>query len=357
MTGEAEPVKAKKAPKEWPGSRADAASRMLEEKPFLMSRTYLLVAAVALWAVAQATAAPARVERRSQAESVRARPPATWDKATESAFFDDAFATLEGDRPDFTNASAAPNRGDSRPAPPSPDDSGDGFRWSTLVSPDTLTDEIKDMKARVATAVASPSDFKGGGYDDARVGFSTIALAFAVIAAHDGDVRWKKVAEQARDLFARAGANCKVGTAQSFAEAKARADDLGTLLDGGSVEASVDREADFKWSEVAGRPALMVRLEAADALAAAAVASKDDFTKQVEKLLHEAELIATIGEVIRRPDYEYHDDETYRGHAAAMRDAAIQARDAALRNDYDAARTAVGALKKSCDSCHGDYRG
>jgi hypothetical protein len=318
-----------------------------------MTRAILLVAAISLSA-AQADADP---RRRSPAESVRARPPATWDKATETAFFDDAFATLEGERPRFDDGRDSQNQGGAAPAPPSPDDSGDGFMWSAVVSPDTLTDEIKDMKARVDAAVASASDFKGGGYDDARVGFSAIALAFAVIAAHDGDVRWKKDAQQARDLFARVGANCKVGTAQSFAEAKARVADLGTLLDGGSIEASAVREDDFKWSQVAGRPALMARLEMADALVAAAVASKDDFTKQAEKLLHETEMIATIGEVIQRPDYEYHDDDTYRGHAAAMRDAAIQARDAAAKNDYEAARTAVGTLKKSCDTCHGDYRG
>jgi hypothetical protein len=213
------------------------------------------------------------------------------------------------------------------------------------------------MKGRVAAAVASVSDFKGGGYDEARVGFSTIALAFAVTAEHDGDVRWKKDAEQARDLFARVGANCKVGTTQSFAEAKARVDDLATLLDGSPIEATAEREDDFKWSHVAGRPALMARLETADELMAASIASKDDFTKQVEKLLHEAELVAAIGEAIQRPDYEYHDDDTYRGYAAAMRDAAVKAREAALKSDYDAARTAVGVLKKSCDSCHGDYRG
>lgn len=318
-----------------------------------MTRTILLIAFITL-SVAQAAAAP---QRRSPAESVRARPPVTWDKATETAFFDDAFATLEGERPTFDGGRDSRDQDDAPPAPPSPDDPGDGFMWSALVSPDTLTDEIKDMKARVDAAVASATDFKGGGYDDARVGFSAIALAFAVIAAHDGDVRWKKDAQQARDLFARVGANCKVGTAQSFAEAKARVADLGTLLDGGSIDASPERDDDFKWSQVAGRPALMARLEAADALVAAAVASKGDFTKQVEKLLHETEMIATIGEVIQRPDYEYHDDDTYRGHAAAMRDAAIQARDAAAKNDYEAARTAVGALKKSCDTCHGDYRG
>jgi cytochrome c556 len=39
-----------------------------------------------------------------------------------------------------------------------------------------------------------------------------------------------------------------------------------------------------------------------------------------------------------------------------MRDAAVRARDAARRADYDAVRAAVGDLKKSCDTCHGDYR-
>jgi cytochrome c556 len=39
-----------------------------------------------------------------------------------------------------------------------------------------------------------------------------------------------------------------------------------------------------------------------------------------------------------------------------MRDAAIRVRDAAKKKDYEAARSALGELKKSCDSCHGDYR-
>lgn len=326
-----------------------------------IAATLALFAAAASWGLV-GSGAPLRAERTKTVENVRARPPAAWDKATGAAFFDDAFATLEGPRPDFAaiapGASLAAAAGTASSTQPQGGPSvGGGFKWSALVSPDTLADEIKDMKARVAAAVASVSDFKGGGYDEARVGFSTIALAFAVIAEHDGDVRWKKEAEQARDLFARVGVNCKVGTNQSFAEAKARVDDLGTLLDGSPIEAKAEREDDFKWSQVAGRPALMARLEAADSLLAATTASKDDFTKQVEKLLHDAEMVAAIGEAIQRPDYEYHDDDTYRGHAAAMRDAAVKAREAAMKGDYDAARTAVGAVKKSCDSCHGDYRG
>jgi cytochrome c556 len=101
----------------------------------------------------------------------------------------------------------------------------------------------------------------------------------------------------------------------------------------------------------------MSRLESADEKLAAAVAGKGDFDKQLERVVHEAEMVAAIGEAIQQKDFEFHDDDTYRGYAAAMRDAGVAARDAARKKDYDAARTAVGALKKSCDACHGEYRG
>jgi cytochrome c556 len=101
----------------------------------------------------------------------------------------------------------------------------------------------------------------------------------------------------------------------------------------------------------------MARLESADAALAAAVASKGDFVRLIERVVHEAEMVAAIGAAIQQRDFEFHDDDNYRGYAAAMRDAGVAARDAALKKDYDGARTAVGTLKKSCDACHGEYRG
>lgn len=295
---------------------------------------------------------------RRPRERQRAKPPAAkdWDKTSKSAFLDDAFTTLEGERPDFVATSAARVAGPSGNAVAANGENGGGFRWSGLISPDTLTDEVKEQRKVVAAAVASASEFKGGGYDKAREAFSAIALAFGVIAAHDGDVRWKKDAENARDLFARVGFNCKVGTDGSFAEAKARAADLESLLDGVSPEKKADREEDFAWSQVAARPALMNRLEVAEQVAGGIVASKDDFEKQAEALLREVEIVAAIGEVIQQKAFEYHDDDTYRAYATAMREAAVRARDATRRADYDAVRAAVGDLKKSCDTCHGDYR-
>ena len=290
-------------------------------------------------------------------ERVRAKPPRAdrRDRGTSSAFLDDAFSSLEGDRPDF--AAAARSGAPAVASAASGSSAGPGaFRWSALVSPDTLADEVKEQRSALAAATVSESDFKGGGYDAARNAFSSVALAFGIIAAHDGDVRWRKDAENARDLFARVGFNCKVGTTGSFKEAKERVADLQTLLDGGSPDRKADREEDFLWSQVAARPALMARLEAAEGAAAAAIASKGDFDRAVESLIHEMEMTAAIGEAIQQRDYEFHDDDTYRGYSSTMRDAAVRARDAARKGDYDAARTAVGDLKKSCDTCHGDYR-
>jgi hypothetical protein len=281
-----------------------------------------------------------------------APPTGAWDKGTAGTFFDDAFATLDGPRPAFASRSAAPVAAVAAATAPAEG----GFRWSTLVSEGTLTDEIKDMKAVVAAATARPADFKGGGYEQAREAFSSIALAFAVIAAYDQDVRWKKDAERARDLFARVGFNCKVGTDQSLAESKLGLADLEALLDGGAPERQADRDDDFRWSQVAGRPALMTRLEAAEAGVGAGIASKAEFDRQIAALVHDAEMVAAIGEAIQQPDFEYHDDDTYRGYAAAMRDAALQLRAACDEKNYESARAAAGALKKSCDACHGDYR-
>jgi hypothetical protein len=290
----------------------------------------------------------------------RARPPAAdWDKATAGAFFDDAFASLQGPRPAFDAAArpavattpAGAAGGGTEPA-----EGGGGFKWSTLVSGDTLIDEIKEMQERVAPVVTTPSTFKGGGYNEAQQSFSVIALAFGLIAAHDEDVRWQKDAPTARDLFARAGVNCKVGTDQSLAESKLGLADLEALLDGGAPERQADRDDDFRWSQVAGRPALMTRLEAAEAGVGAGIASKAEFDRQIAALVHDAEMVAAIGEAIQQPDFEYHDDDSYRGYAAAMRDAAVKIRDACGKKDYDAARTAAGELRTSCDDCHGDYR-
>jgi hypothetical protein len=315
-----------------------------------MTAAAVVVALAALIAGGDARDATAAGSGKPQRRATP--PPPRWDKGTGGTFFDDAFSVLEGPRPSF-EAASGPAADPTRAAAPA---AAAGPPWSRLVSEGTLTDEIKDMRTEIVALAASPSDFKGGGHGRARTAFSSIALAFGVIAAYDQDVRWKKDAATARELFARVGFNCKVGTDQSFAETKARLDDLETMLDGGSPQGKPERDEDFAWSRLAGREPLMTRLETAEATIAAGIASRRDFDRDIERIFHDAEIMAVIGEVIQQPDFEYHDDDTYRGHAAALRDAALKLREACSEKDYEAARAAAAALRTSCDDCHGDYR-
>lgn len=303
-----------------------------------------------IWLLVVASVAAAQRPR----EVRRSKPPAGWDKAATGTFYDDAFATLEGNRPQF----ARPSGGGRTKEPGVPMATpGTSFKWSTIISADTLVDEIKQARAATKAAVAKVSEFKAGGYKKVRVAFGSAAAAFGVIAAYDTDVRWKSDAAAARDLIARAGLNCKVGTDQSLSEVKERVADLDMLLEGSNLTSRPDRDEDFLWSQVADRPVLMMRLEAAEGLAASAASSKSEFVRQVERLVHEAEMTAVIAEVIQQRKYDDHEDAEYRQHAAAMRAAALQLREAAQRKDYEAAQTAVGNLKKSCDACHAGYRG
>lgn len=301
--------------------------------------------------------------QRGREKTIRraATPAGRWDKLTQGTFVDDAFSLLVGNRPDYGAAKQIVGGGvagvtaiDASSAAGIP---AGGTKWSSLVSADTLTDEVKDTKDLLAAACGKLSDFKGGGFEQARCGYSSLAMLFGVIAAYDQpDIRWRKDAATARDLFARVGFNCKVGTDQSFSEAKARLEDLAGLLDGSSPEPNPNIEPAELWSQMTGRPPLMTRLEMAQEAMRPAIASKADFNKLADQLRHAAEIVAVIGEVIQQPDFEYHDDDSYRGYAAAMRDAAVQVRDACLEGDYEAARAAAGKLEQSCDACHGDYR-
>lgn len=285
---------------------------------------------------------------------LRSRPPALpWSRLVTDAFFDDAFTTLDGPRPDFSNL-ATPAAAGQKPGQAPAD--GAGFAWSTLVAGETLVDEIKDRSSGLAAGIATPASFKGGGYRECRTELTAIATMFGVIANYDGDVRWKEEAAAARDLFARAGFNCKAGSDQTYNEAKARSEDMVSMIQGSRLNRAAENEADVLWSDVAGRSPLMVRLEMAEKTLSELTSSSAAFRGDAEVVLHEAEIVAVLTQVLQEPELDDFDDETYRGYAAAMGQAAAALRAAVLEGRYDEATAAVGRLRQSCDTCHGDYR-
>lgn len=307
-----------------------------------------------LLAAVTSMAAPSR-----ESKGRRALPP-KWSESVQDVFFPNALEKLVGDRPDYGVATKLPRPGMPAPAAdpgssetPAP---GGSFTWSKLIGPETIEDEIKSLQMQVSANVTTPAKFKGGGFKEGRKQFTELALLFAIIAQYDGDVRWKSVAGGVRDLMARAGFNCKVGTDASYNEAKLRMEDLEQLVRGGSISPPA-ADPDAKWDKIADRPPLMRRLEGAQQQHInPAVANAGDFRKHADVVLREAELIAAIGEAISQEGFEFADDDTYLGYAHQMRDAALEIVGAVKSNDYDGARAASGKLEKTCNDCHEGYR-
>jgi cytochrome c556 len=287
----------------------------------------------------------------------RAKPPRFDDSEFDGTFFKNVFDNTVGKRP--ANLRAAPPRpgpvGNGNPnqatAP-----TGKGV-WTQYISTTTLENEIKAIKLQTDVDVTTPTKFRSGGFKECRKSFSVAAMVFAIINEYDGDIRWKKESPGARDLFARAAGNCKVGSAQAFNEAKNRKTDLQDLIGGGAF-AGESQDPTTRWQKICDRSPLMQRLEVAvDKKLKPWTASKSEFTANIGAAVHEAEMVALIGEVLTKEGMEEADDEDYAAFARTMRDAARKIIDACNDKDIDAASKAVGTITQSCSACHEDYRG
>jgi cytochrome c556 len=279
----------------------------------------------------------------------RAVPP-SWTPEVEGAFFKDAREALEGERP-AAAASVGTKQG-SRDG----DKNAIRFEWSRLITADALATEVKRVASSLAEPLATFAAFQSGGNKACLVDFSELAVLWAVIDEYDGDVRWQRDAATLRDAFARAARNCKSASDQTFAEATERRAALDDLIRGGRADRAAAKPVG-KWSELIERGPLMQRMQAglqeginpklSDARA---------FSRAAADVQHEAQMLAVLAEVIRREEFEYWDDETFKDYANQLGAAAADLSRAAADINYEAAREAAGRAGQACAACHDGYR-
>jgi hypothetical protein len=285
----------------------------------------------------------------------RAKLP-TFDSAkTNRIFFPDVFARLEGERPANPNIQVVPTP--SGGAPIAGDvATGQSYAWSKIISPASIEDEIKSIKLATDKNITTPQDFAGRGYKEVRRDFSVLAMLFAIINEYDADVRWKKEAAAARDIFARTASNAKAGNNNVYNEAKKRKDELQDLLNGAALAEKAEAEEN-DWTKIADRSPLMQRLEAAqEKKLAKYTSSADAFSEDIENVMREAEIIAAIADTLTREGMEDGDDETYAGFANLMKRSALDVVAAVKSNNAEQARKATGEIAKACSDCHDNYR-
>jgi len=296
----------------------------------------------------------------------RANPPPQYDSSVKELFPEDAFKELKGPRPNFgggaaaASSNSATNLGTNSTGTnsPGPVIAGGANDWTKLIDGAVIEAEIKTQLGLVTEDIKSLSTFKGGGYKRSRNSYSVLAAMFGIIAEYSGEVRFKKDALAAREVFGRVSMNLKTGTDQAYNESKLRAEDLAKLLRGESLETPPNIEPTAKWNEkVANRPPLMQRLKlATEERLNKATADAGSLGKSGAEAMHEAQIVAAIAAAIQRDGYGDADGDDYRGFAGSLRQGAVDLANAAKSKNYAAARGAIGVINKSCDSCHAVYR-
>jgi len=283
-----------------------------------------------------------------------ARPP-KWSADVLDVFYPDARQKLVGARPDYQKVQGI--AADAGTREKTSVDHAAGAGWSKLISAETIESEIKRIAPELTKLTATPSAFKGGGYKDCRRHFSVLAALFAVDAEYDGEVRWQDAAPTFRDLFSRAGHNCKAGSDQTFQEAKQRRQDLADLIAGARPKAA-SPEGKADWPKVADRPPLMQRMNTAhEERLTKWLANKSEFTAHRDEVRHESQIVATIADIIGREGFDYWDDEQYAGFARELRQAATDVAAAVELGNFEQAQQAGNRMTKACADCHERFRG
>lgn len=318
-------------------------------------RCFSLLALATLGAVLSATVAAALAGER------RAPAPSLSEDRFRGTFFRTPPEAIRGDRPTLGEATTAPPPAPGAASPAAtaaaaPQGTAGQGRFTRLISPASLEDEIKRVRLEFDASITTLAAFKSGEFQKARLHLTTLAALFAVIVEHEGDVRWKRDAAAARDLFARTAANCKSGSPQVYNEAKLRKADLEDLV-GGSGLASRQAENDNDWGVIADRVPLMTY---ADSLLegplkqgsrnAAAISSQADQVRRA------AQLLAVVGEILQQEGLADADDEDYVLLCQELVAASSSVSVALEQGDAAALSRGVGAVSQSCSKCHESYR-
>ena len=86
------------------------------------------------------------------------------------------------------------------------------------------------------------------------------------------------------------------------------------------------------------------------------LSDKGQFTANLDKVTHDAEIIGAIGAVLSKTGMEDADADEYKAFCLKLQKAAKDIVDAAKIKNFDAASSAGTAIGKACAECHEGYR-
>jgi cytochrome c556 len=286
----------------------------------------------------------------------RVKRPEFSERDSSGIYFSNVFdEAIKGDRPTViasnTQTTNPPiGQGDS-----STDTDDGSFEWSNYITGDVIETEIKRLEKQLAQQVTSPGKYKTG-YKEARYSFQMLSMLFGIIIEHNEEVRWKRAANLAQPSFAVAAKNARRGDSDSYNYAIARRDDLTELIRGGNMTSTEKPAETVVWKDTIARSPLMQRLQDSVDKVKPMLSDKQEFAANKEEILHEANFLAAISEVLLKESMDESDDEDYIEFSSNMSSAARLMMSNVVSDNYDAVSQGFNQVNQACSDCHDIFR-
>jgi len=128
------------------------------------------------------------------------------------------------------------------------------------------------------------------------------------------------------------------------------------MVRGGTFAGTEKPAVDLDWSVVVDRNPIMYRLETSRKRLKELTANQGEFKRQVDKVLHESQMVAAMAQTLQRENMPEYDEDGYVDYAKQMSAAATQAAAACKTDDYDAASKAINLIGQNCSNCHDEWK-
>lgn len=238
------------------------------------------------------------------------------------------------------------------------DAAGSRVDWSKLVPVETIKNEVALESTLLKDATKNPGFFKSSGAKSAETHFSMMAAMFHMGTRYGAETPWDKQNLTAlRDLTADAYQKAVFADDDAYAAAQQSLKEVDNWLTSGKTAAEPAGN-DPAWSdEVLPFYAIMRRMETAQRTKLQPwTASQNDFVAKKDEIIHEANVLAALAQIMMDESYPLAGEGDYQNWAKTFRDNALGIAEATKAGDFEKASDFYRDNNVQCDSCHGVYR-
>lgn len=197
----------------------------------------------------------------------------------------------------------------------------------------------------------------GTQYKEVQAYSEELAILIVLAARSSSPPSWQQHAPALRDLCIEISQAARDLSPEAYKKAATAFESIDQLFQGNIPDGlPTDGSLDLPFSEFAHQLPLMRRLDLAQKQLKESSRKDSDLRKNTDFLMEEAGVAGYLMQAMTEPGFSSADEAEYQSYAKALMEASVSLQSAAREGKHADFETALGALGKSCNDCHQDYR-